>query len=84
MKTKKRKYKALKNQVFSIENYKIIPIRDEDKYDIMRWRNEQIYHLRQNEPLTEEKQEKYFQNVVAGLFEKEKPRTNSFFIFKKR
>ncbi len=68
-----RKYKVLTKQEFSLEEYKIVPIRDEDKYLIMQWRNEQMYHLRQNEPLTREKQEKYFKNVVAKIFEQEKP-----------
>ena len=31
--------------------FSIVPIRMEDRYDIMKWRNEQIYHLRQNKPL---------------------------------
>jgi RimJ/RimL family protein N-acetyltransferase len=53
--------------------YSLIPIRYEDRLDIMKWRNEQIYHLRQNELLTEEQQNRYFQNTVAALFEKEQP-----------
>ncbi len=68
-----RTYKPLKQQTFSFGEYEIVPIRDEDKFKIMQWRNEQMYHLRQNEPLTEEKQEAYFKNVVAKLFEQEKP-----------
>lgn len=39
----------------------------------MQWRNEQICHLRQLEPLTQEKQEWYFENVVDKLFDEEKP-----------
>ncbi|GAB3508496.1 GNAT family N-acetyltransferase [Emticicia fontis] len=68
-----RKYAILNTRVFSTGKYSIVPLRDEDKYDIMKWRNEQIYHLRQSEPLTTEKQEWYFSNVVANLFEQEKP-----------
>jgi RimJ/RimL family protein N-acetyltransferase len=68
-----RAYKCLKQQVFEKDNYKIVPIRDEDKYEIMRWRNEQIYHLRQKKPLTKEKQERYFENVVSKLFDEEQP-----------
>lgn len=45
----------------------------EDRYDIMTWRNEQIYHLRQARPLTKEDQDSYFQTVVAKLFDKEQP-----------
>jgi RimJ/RimL family protein N-acetyltransferase len=39
----------------------------------MHWRNEQIYHLRQAEPLTREQQDVYFEKVVAALFSKEQP-----------
>lgn len=66
-------YKVLSNQVFSSGVYSLVPIRDEDRYDIMKWRNEQIYHLRQNKPLTKEDQDNYFQNVVANLFHQEQP-----------
>lgn len=67
------KYKILKQQVFGSYRYKIVPIRYEDRFLIMKWRNDQIYHLRQAEPLTETNQENYFNNVVAKLFEQEKP-----------
>jgi len=40
---------------------------------IMQWRNEQIYHLRQNEVLTKEKQAWYFDNIVNKLFDIENP-----------
>lgn len=39
----------------------------------MRWRNEQIYHLRQAQPLTEADQERYFSTIVAALFEATAP-----------
>ncbi len=40
-------YRVLNRQIFTKENYKIVPIRYEDRLDILKWRNEQIYHLRQ-------------------------------------
>ena len=46
-------YKILNNQIFKNGIYSIVPIRFEDRIDIMNWRNEQILHLRQKEPLTE-------------------------------
>lgn len=58
---------------FKKDNYKIVPLRYEDRVDIMQWRNEQMYHLRQADPLTKESQENYFKNTVASLFESEKP-----------
>lgn len=66
-------YKALQKQSYQQSEYKLIPIRYEDRYDIMRWRNEQIYHLRQSKPLTEADQDRYFDEVVSQLFEEEQP-----------
>lgn len=68
-----REYKCFSKQTYSINEYQIVPIRDEDRYDIMKWRNEQIYHLRQSKPLDKLSQDYYFNNVIAKLFEKEKP-----------
>jgi RimJ/RimL family protein N-acetyltransferase len=50
-------------------------------YEIMDIRNQQIYHLRQIEPLTKEQQENYFATIVAGLFEQEKPKQLLFSFF---
>lgn len=66
-------YKVLNKQIFTNGNYSIVPIRFEDRLDIMKWRNEQIYHLRQNKPLTEEDQNRYFETVVSKLFDQENP-----------
>lgn len=66
-------YKVLNKQVFSIENYSIVPIRYKDRLEIMKWRNEQIYHLRQSKPLTVVDQENYFDTIVSKLFEQKQP-----------
>ena len=66
-------YKCLEKQVYKSGKFSLVPLRSEDKFDIMKWRNEQIYHLRQQIPLTESEQEKYFRTVVASLFEQEQP-----------
>lgn len=66
-------YKILNKQVFSKENFSIVPIRYEDRMDILKWRNEQIYHLRQNKPLSASDQNYYFKNTISSLFEQEKP-----------
>jgi RimJ/RimL family protein N-acetyltransferase len=68
-----KKYQCLTQQEFSDGDFKLVPIRFEDRYEIMKWRNEQIYHLRQKEPLTIEQQDAYFKNVVAKLFNQEQP-----------
>ena len=67
------RYICLSQNEFVHENYKIVPIRFEDRSVIMKWRNEQMYHLRQNKPLTELSQDEYFSGVVAGSFDKEMP-----------
>jgi RimJ/RimL family protein N-acetyltransferase len=66
-------YKVLNKQVFQSGEFSLVPIRFEDRYNIMQWRNEQIYHLRQNKPLTKEDQDAYFENVVSKLFNQEHP-----------
>lgn len=66
-------YKALNKQVYSEGIYSLVPVRFEDRMDIMKWRNEQIYHLRQSKPLTAEDQDNYFNNVVSKLFNQDQP-----------
>jgi RimJ/RimL family protein N-acetyltransferase len=68
-----RNYKCLSKQIYSLNEYQIVPIRDQDRYDIMQWRNEQIYHLRQSKPLDKKSQDKYFDTVVTKLFKVENP-----------
>lgn len=71
--TKYRKYKALERQIFSFAEFTIIPIKFEHRFDIMKWRNEQMYHLRQTKLLTEEDQNDYFVNVIDKLFDQNLP-----------
>ena len=58
---------------FEIRDYKIVPIREIDKFKIMEWRNEQLFHLRQKNKLTKIEQENYFRNVVDKSFLDETP-----------
>ncbi len=58
---------------FADGEYKIIPIRYEDRSDILKWRNEQIYHLRQDKVLTKESQDNYFRETIVSIFEQQKP-----------
>ena len=69
-----RIYKCLFINHFTLGDYSLVPVRDEDKYSIMKWRNEQIDILRQKEPLTKYQQENYFKNIVNQLFEEEQPK----------
>lgn len=66
-------YKVLNKQIYSSGDFSIVPIRMDDKYLIMKWRNEQIYHLRQDRLLNEAEQDAYFENVVANLYDQKRP-----------
>ena len=66
-------YKCLNKQIYTDAEFSLVPIRWEDRYKIMQWRNEQIFHLRQNKKLTVEEQDAYFENVISNLFEQEQP-----------
>lgn len=66
-------YTCLKQQTFQDGAYSLVPLRYEDRFDIMQWRNEQIYHLRQTRLLTREDQQRYFDEVVSQLFACEHP-----------
>ena len=68
-----RLYKCLAKQKYTLNEFQIVPIRNEDRYDIMKWRNEQIYHLRQSKPLDKTSQDFYFDIVIAKHFEKDYP-----------
>ena len=68
-----KKYKALTKQIHKHKEFSIVPLRYEDRFDIMKWRNEQIHHLRQKNPLSAEDQENYFSNVVNKIFTQDKP-----------
>lgn len=78
-----KKYKVLNQNIFSKGEFKIIPIRFEDRIDIMNWRNEQMYHLRQSSKLTQEDQYSYFQKVINPLFSEERPKQLLFSYLKK-
>ncbi len=66
-------YICLKQQERRIGNHALVPIRYDDRFLIMKWRNEQIYHLRQNRPLTEDDQQRYFDTVVNRLYDNPHP-----------
>ena len=69
-----RIYKNINSNSFNNGMYSLVPIRDEDKYDIMNWRNNQLDILRQETILSIEQQEHYFKTVVDKLFDIEEPK----------
>jgi RimJ/RimL family protein N-acetyltransferase len=68
-----KSYKILDKKIYTFCDFSIVPIRYEDRFDIMNWRNDQIYHLRQDKELTIEDQEKYFIDIVEPLFNEKEP-----------
>ena len=68
-----RLYKVLKQNTLKKGNLHIIPIRHEDRLLIMKWRNEQLYHLRQEKPLTTADQDLYFKEI-ENLFLQNHPK----------
>lgn len=76
-------YQCLKKfDNLSIEDITITPIRFEDRILIRKWRNEQIYHLRQQGILSEDQQDRYFENKVLPLFIEEQPSQLLFSIYR--
>jgi len=66
-------YRPLPHPAYTYQDYRLTPIRYEDREAIRSWRNAQLQVLRQAAPLTAEQQDQYFQKVVLPLFEQEKP-----------
>lgn len=75
------KYNILNSEEYSRGVYKITPIRFEDRYEIMKWRNQQIYHLRQSEKLTKTDQDNYFKNTIYHEFKESNPKQILFSFF---
>jgi len=67
------KYKRLNRQKFNKGVFSIVPIRYQDRLKIMKWRNEQLYHLRQPRTLTVEEQDNYFNTTIKSLFSQNYP-----------
>ena len=74
-------YRKIKKHKFTNGKFMIKPIRFEDRYLIMKWRNEQLFHLRQKEPLTEKDQDLYFDTVLRRIFYNEQPEQYLFSFF---
>lgn len=66
-------YRPLPAADYCWNDYRLVPIRYEDREPIRAWRNAQLQVLRQAEPLTAAQQDAYFQRVVLPLFEQEQP-----------
>jgi len=67
-------YKCLPTSRHEYGAYRIEPYRDEDKFRIQAWRNEQMDVLRQNRILTADDQIRYYLDVIQPTFTAERPR----------
>ena len=68
------KYKCVSKEfVIEINEFKIVPIRYQDRYLIMKWRNEQLYHLRQENSLSKKDQDLYFEKIIKKQFDEFNP-----------
>ena len=76
-------YICLQQQEFQMGDYNLVPIRMEDRYRIMEWRNDQIYHLRQQEKLNSVQQDRYFREEVFTLFDQINPKQILFSMLEK-
>ena len=76
-----RKYLCLNIQSLISGNYSIVPIRNQDRHLIRKWRNSQIEILRQKAPISVEEQDNYFEKVVSSLFFLKNPNQLLFSFF---
>ena len=70
----KTTYTCLDKQIYKDKEFYLVPIRNEDRYKIMQWRNEQMFHLRQVTQMVQDIRaaEKSIGNVTYELTEKQK------------
>lgn len=73
-------YSCLKQQDYLSGRYCFVPLRREDIYAIMEWRNAQLDILRQREPLTRKDQEAYFRETILPSYGEEHPKQVLFSI----
>jgi hypothetical protein len=75
-------YKCLHSNLYSDETYQIISLRESDIYKIKEWRNQQIDVLRQDKPLTDKDQFKYYHKIIQPTFEETFPKQILFSFLK--
>lgn len=79
------RYACLTKQEYGVNGYVLQPLRREDIYLIMKWRNQQIDALRQKEPLTQDMQQRYYDNIICPTFQMAQPPQILFsFLFEAR
>ena len=85
MQSDERHYSFLSSNKYCLNEYCLVPLREEDTELIRKWRNEQIYALRQKKILTKDEQHNYFSQVVMKSFGEDKPECVLFsFLLRKK
>ena len=67
------KYKCLTKSCLISGKFLLTHIKVAHRYKIMKWRNEQLYHLRQEKILTREDQDIYFETIIKKQFNQSQP-----------
>lgn len=75
-------YKVLHKNLYNLDDYALVPYREEDMFKIMTWRNDQMDVLRQKEKLTKEKQEECYKKIIEPTFVQEYPKMILFSFLK--
>ena len=73
MQSDERHYSFLSSNKYCLNEYCLVPLREEDIELIRKWRNEQIDYLRQNKPLTKHEQSAYYNHVIKKSFYEKTP-----------
>ena len=66
-------YQLLEKNHFNTNGYKIVSLREEDIFEINKWRNEQLDILRQKNYQSDKDQKKYFYNIIKPSFSQDNP-----------
>lgn len=66
-------YRCLDEQSFAFGAYTLVPLRQRDIFAIKEWRNAQIDVLRQEKPLTDQDQQRYYEQVIVPTYSEQQP-----------
>ena len=77
-----KKYKILKKTKYCLNEYSIVPLKDEDMESIRVWRNQQMSILRQNKKITKKEQISYYKESIEPTFGRKNPKLILFSYFK--
>lgn len=68
-----QQYRCLDTQSFANGAYTLVSLRQQDIFAIKAWRNAQIKVLRQEKPLTDQDQQRYYEQVIVPTYSQKEP-----------